>query len=93
MLDLAASLAARGDSALSTCHWVQAVRAQALAGTGDIGGCQKALDAADEVHRLTGPAHNGGWLRFDGSRLAEERGTCYVELKRPDNFVARTPTR
>lgn len=84
MLDLAASLAARGDSALSTRHWVQAVRAQALAGTGDIGGCQKALDAADEVHGLTGPAHNGGWLRFDGSRLAEERGTCYVELKRPD---------
>ena len=28
--------------------------------------------------------HTGGWLRFDGSRLAEERGACYVELKRPD---------
>jgi len=28
--------------------------------------------------------HNGGWIRFDGSRLAEERGACYVELRRPD---------
>lgn len=28
--------------------------------------------------------HNGGWLRFDGSRLAEERGTCYLTLGRPD---------
>lgn len=25
-----------------------------------------------------------GWLRFDGSRLADERGTCYVTLGRPD---------
>jgi hypothetical protein len=33
---------------------------------------------------LTGPVHNGGWLRFDGSRLAEERGTCFVELGLPD---------
>ncbi|MGC9671420.1 transcriptional regulator [Planosporangium sp. 12N6] len=84
MLDVAASLAVRGDSALSTRHWVQAVRAQALAGLGDLDGCQDALDAADEVHRLAGPVQNGGWLRFDGSRLAEERGTCYVELKRPE---------
>ena len=29
---------------------------------------------------LNGEFHNGGWLRFDGSRLAEERGTCYIEL-------------
>ncbi|MGH3905535.1 MAG: hypothetical protein ACRDTE_15315 [Pseudonocardiaceae bacterium] len=27
---------------------------------------------------------NGGWLRFDGSRLAEERGACYVALQRFD---------
>jgi hypothetical protein len=26
----------------------------------------------------------GGWLRFDGSRLAEERGTCYAALGRTD---------
>ena len=29
---------------------------------------------------LTGPASPGGWLRFDGSRLAEERGGCYLTL-------------
>jgi hypothetical protein len=29
-------------------------------------------------------SRNGGWLRFDGERLAEERGTCYLELGRPD---------
>jgi hypothetical protein len=33
---------------------------------------------------FSGRIHNGGWLRFDGSRLAEERGTCYVALGRPD---------
>lgn len=26
----------------------------------------------------------GGWLRFDGTRLAEERGTCYAALGRAD---------
>lgn len=30
-----------------------------------------------------GNIHNGGWLRFDGSRLPEERGTCFVALGRP----------
>jgi hypothetical protein len=36
------------------------------------------------VRELSGGANNGGWLRFDGSRLAEERGACYVQLRRPD---------
>lgn len=36
------------------------------------------------MHQLEGQIHNGGWLRFDGSRLPEERGTCYVALQRPD---------
>ena len=27
---------------------------------------------------LHGPPCPGGWLRFGGSRLAEERGTCYL---------------
>ncbi len=84
MLELAAGLAGRGDTALSTRHWVHAVRAQALAGLGQEDACQRALDAADQVHQLTGQVHTGGWLRFDGSRLAEESGTCYVELRRPD---------
>jgi hypothetical protein len=36
------------------------------------------------VQALSGEVSNGGWLRFDGSRLAEERGACYVQLRRPD---------
>src|SRR5215469_3577292 len=39
---------------------------------------------AGRVHRLNLPAHNGGWLRFDGSRLAEQRGACFVKLERPE---------
>ncbi|MEV6142646.1 tetratricopeptide repeat protein [Streptomyces sp. NPDC051992] len=31
-----------------------------------------------------GHSRNGGWLRFDGSRLPEERGACYLQLGRPD---------
>ncbi|MDQ4033809.1 MAG: hypothetical protein M3332_16835 [Actinomycetota bacterium] len=84
MLEFAAGLAQRGDSSLSTKQWVQAVRAQSLAGLGKLDGCQRALDEAEQVNRLTGRVHTGGWLRFDGSRMAEERGACYVELRRPD---------
>jgi tetratricopeptide (TPR) repeat protein len=84
MLDCAARLARRGDSSLSTRHWVEVVRAEALAGLGDFDGCQRALDDAEQVRELAGPVHNGGWLRFDGARLSEERGTCYVSLHRPD---------
>jgi tetratricopeptide (TPR) repeat protein len=84
MLDLAARLARRGDSTLSTRHWVDVVRAETLAGLGDFDGCQRALDSAEQVRGMAGPVHNGGWLRFDGGRLPEERGTCYVTLRRPD---------
>ncbi|MER7859115.1 helix-turn-helix transcriptional regulator [Amycolatopsis japonica] len=84
LLDLAATLASRGDTDLSTQHWVAAVQAQTFAGLGDLDACQRALETAAEVHHLTGPVHNGGWLRFDGSRLAEERGTCFVTLGRLD---------
>ena len=84
MLDLAANLARRGDPALSTRYWVAAVQAETFAGLGELDRCQRALDTAEQVRGLTGEAHNGGWLRFDGSRLAEERGTCYVTLGRPD---------
>lgn len=84
MLELAATLARRGDSGLSTRHWVAAVRAETLAGLGDFDGCQRALDEAEQVRNLAGPVHNGGWLRFDGGRLHEERGTCYITLRRPD---------
>jgi transcriptional regulator with XRE-family HTH domain len=84
VLELAAGLARRGDGTLSTRHWVNAVRAQALAGIGDVDACQRALDLAEDVRGLNGEVQNGGWLRFDGSRLAEERGTCYVALRHPD---------
>jgi tetratricopeptide (TPR) repeat protein len=84
MLDLASRLARRGDQQLSTRQWVAVVQAQAFAGLGQLDACQRALDMAETVHDLSGPVHTDGWLRFDGSRLAEERGACYVELGRPD---------
>jgi len=84
MLDLAAGIARKGDQNLSTRQWVSAVHAQVLAGLRDFKGCQRALDAAGEVRTKAAPVHNGGWLRFDGTRLAEERGSCYAELGRHD---------
>jgi tetratricopeptide (TPR) repeat protein len=84
MLELAGRLARRGDGSLSTRHWVNAVMAQAHAGLGRLDACQRAIASAAQVNQLSGQVHNGGWLRFDGSRLAEERGACYVELGCPD---------
>lgn len=80
LLEAAASIARRGDSSLSTKYWVAAVHAEVYARAGQTAACQRALDAAQEVQHLHGDIHNGGWLRFDGGRLAEERGTCYVHL-------------
>ena len=88
MLELAAALSRRGDPALSTRHWVAAVQAETFAGLGDLSACQRALGTAAQVQGLPGPVHNGGWLRFDGSRLAEERGRCYVALGRADQAEA-----
>ncbi len=84
VLSAAERVAKRGDSSLSTRHWVAAVQAEAFAGLGDLTACERALDEAEEVQNLATPAHNGGWLRFDGSRLAEERGARYVQLGRLD---------
>lgn len=84
MLGAAAAIARRGDSQLSTRYWVATVQAQAFAGLGDLEGCNRALDQAEAVQGLSGELHNGGWLRFDGSRLAEERGSCYATLGRSD---------
>lgn len=84
LLDLARAVAERGDTGLSTRYWVAAVQAEAYAGMGDLDACQRALEQAERVHDLTGETHNGGWLRFDGSRLAEERGTCFARLGRLD---------
>jgi hypothetical protein len=84
MLDAANRLAARGDRQLSTRQWVAAVRAELFAELGDFDECSRALDDAETVHGLTGEFHNGGWLRFDGSRIAEQRGACYTRLGRFD---------
>jgi transcriptional regulator with XRE-family HTH domain/tetratricopeptide (TPR) repeat protein len=84
MLAAASRLAQRGDSELSTRHWVAAVQAEVFAGLGDLDACNRALDTAEAVHGLSGQVHNGGWLRFDGSRLAEQRGACYTRLGRYD---------
>ncbi|MGW3078210.1 MULTISPECIES: transcriptional regulator [unclassified Kitasatospora] len=84
ILEAASQVAERGDGQLSTRYWVAAVQAEAFAGLGDLDATKRALDNAQQVHNLSGLLHNGGWLRFDGSRLAEERGTCYLALGRPD---------
>jgi transcriptional regulator with XRE-family HTH domain len=97
VLDAARRVSRNGDSQLPTRQWIAAVWAQALAGLGDLGGCQQGLDAADQVLDLSGPGSPGGWLRFDGTRLGEERGTCYLTLGQADlaenelnNALART---
>ncbi|MYY06509.1 MULTISPECIES: helix-turn-helix transcriptional regulator [unclassified Streptomyces] len=82
MLGAAARLAERGDTHLSTRHWVASVQAEAYAGLGDLGACERAMDQAERVRDLTGRGISGGWLRFDGARLMEERGSRYVQLGR-----------
>ncbi|WP_329395477.1 helix-turn-helix transcriptional regulator [Streptomyces lydicus] len=84
MLGAAGRLADRGDSNLSTRHWVASVQAEAYAGLGDLEACERALDRAEAVRDLTADSVNSGWLRFDGARLAEERGSRYVRLGRLD---------
>ncbi|SEF55661.1 Helix-turn-helix [Nonomuraea solani] len=84
VLSAAARIAEQGDSRLSTRYWVAAVQAEAHAGDGDRTACERALAIADEVLNLAHPVSPGGWLRFDGSRLAEERGTCYLTLGQTD---------
>lgn len=82
ILAVAARVAQQGDTQLSTRHWVAVVQAQAFAGLGNADACKDGLDAAEQVLALNGQVHSGGWLRFDGSRLAEERGSCYLALGR-----------
>lgn len=43
-----------------------------------------ALDEAQKVVDRSSTTATGGWLRFDGSRLMEERGARYLELGRLD---------
>ncbi|MGW1977012.1 helix-turn-helix transcriptional regulator [Streptomyces sp. NPDC001889] len=92
VLAAAQRVAGHGDSSLSTRHWVAAAQAEAFAGMGDLSACERALEAAEKVTDLAPPSHQGGWLRFDGSRLAEERGSRYVTLGRLD-LAEQTLTR
>ncbi|MEV7504289.1 helix-turn-helix transcriptional regulator [Streptomyces sp. NPDC093018] len=84
MLGAAERLAGRGDSCLSTRYWVASVQAEAYAGLGDLEACERAMDRAEAVRDLTSDSVDCGWLRFDGARLAEERGSRYVRLGRLD---------
>lgn len=81
LLEAAESLARHGDGQLATRHWVASVRAQTLAGLGDAEGCNQALDEAAAIQGLAVTVP-GGWLRFAGDRLAEERGSAYMALGR-----------
>ncbi|MFF2021299.1 helix-turn-helix transcriptional regulator [Streptomyces sp. NPDC058171] len=84
MLGAAERLAFRGDHALATRHWIASVQAEAYAGLGDLSACERALERAEQVKELPAGSSNGGWLRFDGTRLAEERGARYARLGRLD---------
>jgi tetratricopeptide (TPR) repeat protein len=82
VLGAARRVALRGDSSLATKHWAAAVQAEAYAWLGDFDACEEALDEAEKVADLGNQVSNSGWLRFDGSRLAEERGARYLQLNR-----------
>ncbi|QWB24197.1 MULTISPECIES: helix-turn-helix transcriptional regulator [Streptomyces] len=81
-LGAARRIAQHGDGSLATKHWAAAVQAEAFAWLGDFDACEEALDEAEKVAEISGQASKGGWLRFDGSRLAEERGARYLQLNR-----------
>ncbi|WP_282785747.1 hypothetical protein [Nocardia sp. CC201C] len=83
LVDQAAHLSRRGDSSLPTRFWVASVRAQALAGLGDIHGCERAFDRARDVSALA-EASPVGWLRFTGDRIDEENAGCYIKLGCPE---------
>lgn len=84
VLTAAERLAGRGDSTLPTRLWVASVQAEAYAGLGDLEACERAMDRAETVRDLVADSANRGWLRFDGARLAEERGSRYAQLGRLD---------
>jgi hypothetical protein len=83
ILDAAGRIAHQGDPSLTTRYWVAAVQAEAFAGTGNVSVCQRSLDSSQRVYDLSGRVSNDGWLRFDGERLTEQRGLCYVQLNQP----------
>ncbi len=83
LLEQSRQLSLRGDSTLVTRHWGAAVEAEAQSGAGNLTQCQRALERAYEVTQKP-YGSNGRWLRFDGERLPEQTGSCYVRLQQPD---------
>jgi transcriptional regulator with XRE-family HTH domain len=83
LLHAAYRLSLRGDSSLTTRYWFSAVEAEAQAGIQNLSACQKALDLANEVLNMQDTS-SVAWLRFNGSRLTELNGACFVKLKEPD---------
>lgn len=70
--------------ALSTRDWITSVQAEAYDGRGDLIACESARDRAEAVRGLTTNGVSSGWLRFDGTHLAEEPGARCVQLGRLD---------
>ena len=63
-----------------TRQWVAAVRAEAHAASGNESACLRDLTAAEAVMAKAERGTRSGWLRFDGARLPEVRGSCLVAL-------------
>jgi tetratricopeptide (TPR) repeat protein len=80
LLEAAEQVALRGDSQLPTRQWVASVQAEVAAATGERSEVERALDRASTVLDLTAPVGNGGWLRFTGDRLPEQRASAYLSL-------------
>ena len=85
MLEAAERVAAQGDSQLPTRAWVASVQAEVAAAQGDASEAERALDQARTVLELSAP---GGWLRFTGDRLPEQRASAYITLGRYDQAEA-----
>jgi tetratricopeptide (TPR) repeat protein len=83
LLQSAEMIAQHGDSTLVTKYWVAMVSAEAHAGLGALDDCRQALDLAEGVRGVKN-GMNGTWLRFDGERILEERGACFVKMKQLD---------
>lgn len=80
ILDAAGRVAVRGDSQLATSYWIASVQAQAAAALHDVDGFRRAWSLAEQITGARDLINPGGWLRFDGSRLDEERGACHLTL-------------
>jgi tetratricopeptide (TPR) repeat protein len=80
ILDAAARIAARGDSQLATRYWVASVQAQAAAALHDVDDFKRAWSLTEQITEAKDLINPGGWLRFDGSRLDEQRGACHLTL-------------